>query len=135
MRDELGEMGVDASAAIERNRGRSVTRRGKKRALEDDEDMEGRSKSRSKSRSAVLGRTHSSKSRSRSRGPSVAHSAEPGSGFKHSAQKMKAQILSDKMQRKMQKLARKGEGDRIIPNEMPKHLFSGKRGIGKTDRR
>jgi nucleolar GTP-binding protein len=33
----------------------------------------------------------------------------------------------------MQKMARKGEGDRIIPNEMPKHLFSGKRGIGKTD--
>ena len=48
---------------------------------------------------------------------------------------MKAQILADKGQRKMQKMARKGEGDRIIPNEMPKHLFSGKRGIGKTDRR
>lgn len=134
MRDELGELGVDASAAIERNRGRSVTRRGKKRALEEDGE-EGRSKSRSKSRSAVMGRTHSSKSRSRSRGPSVSHTAEKGAGFKTSAQKMKAQIISDKMQRKMQKLARKGEGDRIIPNEMPKHLFSGKRGIGKTDRR
>jgi len=82
-----------------------------------------------------MGRTHSSKSRSRSRGPSVSHTAEKGAGFKTSAQKMKAQIISDKMQRKMQKLARKGEGDRIIPNEMPKHLFSGKRGIGKTDRR
>ena len=106
----------------------------KKRALEEDGE-EGRSKSRSKSRSAVMGRTHSSKSRSRSRGPSVSHTAEKGAGFKTSAQKMKAQIISDKMQRKMQKLARKGEGDRIIPNEMPKHLFSGKRGIGKTDRR
>ena len=95
--------------------------------------MADRSASRSKSRSAVLGRTHSSKSRSRSRGPSVSHSALPGSGYKNAAQKMKGQILSDKQQRKMQKLARKGEGDRIIPNEMPKHLFSGKRGIGKTD--
>merc|ERR1719353_1875118 len=139
MREELGGMGVDASAAIERTRGRSQTRRGKKRALDDDDvdmdDRQDRSKSRSKSRSAVLGRTHSSKSRSRSRGPSVSTAATPGAGFKHASQKMKAQILSDKMQRKMQKMARKGEGDRIIPNEMPKHLFSGKRGIGKTDRR
>jgi nucleolar GTP-binding protein len=31
--------------------------------------------------------------------------------------------------------ARAGEGDRKIPSLMPKHLFSGKRGIGKTDRR
>lgn len=31
--------------------------------------------------------------------------------------------------------AKKGEGDRVIVNLMPKHLFSGKRGIGKTDRR
>ena len=135
MREELGGMGVDASAAIERTRGRSQTRRGKKRALEEDDVDMDRSKSRSKSRSAVLGRTHSSKSRSRSRGPSVSTAAAPGAGFKHASQKMKAQILSDKMQRKMQKMARKGEGDRIIPNEMPKHLFSGKRGIGKTDRR
>ena len=26
-----------------------------------------------------------------------------------------------------------GESDRAIPAKMPKHLFSGKRGIGKTD--
>ena len=131
-------MGVDAGAAIERVRGRSVTRRGKKRALKDmDEDMADaeRVPSRSKSRSAVLGRVHSSKSRSRSRGPSVSHTATPGAGYKSATQRMKAQILADKGQRKMQKMARKGEGDRIIPNEMPKHLFSGKRGIGKTDRR
>ncbi len=31
--------------------------------------------------------------------------------------------------------ARKGEADRHIPNLMPKHLYSGKRGNGKTDRR
>lgn len=32
-------------------------------------------------------------------------------------------------------LQRRGEGDRHIPDFKPKHLFSGKRGIGKTDRR
>lgn len=31
--------------------------------------------------------------------------------------------------------ARAGEADRRIVVKMPKHLFSGKRGIGKTDRR
>jgi len=33
------------------------------------------------------------------------------------------------------KFARKGEGDRHIFDMKPKHLFTGKRGIGKTDRR
>ena len=39
------------------------------------------------------------------------------------------------MQRRMGKAARRGEADRHIPDPKPKHMFSGKRGIGKTDRR
>lgn len=38
-------------------------------------------------------------------------------------------------QRKWSTDGRKGEGDRRIQTSMPKHLFSGKRGIGKSDRR
>ena len=37
--------------------------------------------------------------------------------------------------KKVGKKGLKGEGDRFIGNKMPKHLFAGKRGIGKTDRR
>lgn len=37
--------------------------------------------------------------------------------------------------KKVKKYGLKGEADRFIGNKMPKHLFSGKRGIGKTDRR
>lgn len=37
--------------------------------------------------------------------------------------------------KKVKKMCLKGEGDRFIGNKMPKHLFSGKRGTGKTDRR
>ena len=33
------------------------------------------------------------------------------------------------------KQGRASESDRRIPCKMPKHLFSGKRGNGKTDRR
>lgn len=80
-------------------------------------------------------RQHSSRSRSRSRGASVHYEVQPGEGFKDKVQKMKAQIFADKAQRKRNKQARKGEGDRHIPDLKPKHLFSGKRGIGKTDRR
>lgn len=36
---------------------------------------------------------------------------------------------------KFKKFAMKGEGDRFIGTKMPKHLFAGKRGSGKTDRR
>lgn len=36
---------------------------------------------------------------------------------------------------KVKKMGLKGEADRFIGTKMPKHLFSGKRGVGKTDRR
>ncbi|KAI8441288.1 hypothetical protein MSG28_014923 [Choristoneura fumiferana] len=37
--------------------------------------------------------------------------------------------------KKTKKMGLKGEADRFIGTKMPKHLFSGKRGTGKTDRR
>ncbi|XP_031641111.1 nucleolar GTP-binding protein 1 [Contarinia nasturtii] len=37
--------------------------------------------------------------------------------------------------RKVTRMCLKGEADRFIGTKMPKHLFSGKRGTGKTDRR
>ena len=46
---------------------------------------------------------------------------------------------SEKLRRKQQihraRQAKKGPGDRVILNTMPKHLYAGKRGGGKTDRR
>jgi nucleolar GTP-binding protein len=43
--------------------------------------------------------------------------------------------LKQQVQKKMKKEAKKGEADHHIPNWMPKHLFTGKRGVGKNDRR
>ncbi|XP_050359035.1 nucleolar GTP-binding protein 1 [Nymphalis io] len=37
--------------------------------------------------------------------------------------------------KKTKKMGLKGEADRFIGTKKPKHLFSGKRGVGKTDRR
>jgi len=46
---------------------------------------------------------------------------------------------AEKIRRKrssmLEKKAKRGESDRHVPDLKPKHLFSGKRGIGKTDRR
>ncbi|CAO1316595.1 unnamed protein product [Diamesa tonsa] len=50
--------------------------------------------------------------------------------------KKKAQAMAKHdIAKKLRKMCLKGEADRFIGDMMPKHLFSGKRGTGKTDRR
>ncbi|KAF3771610.1 Nucleolar GTP-binding protein 1 [Nymphaea thermarum] len=131
---ELSKLGMDPSAAVNRARSRSVTRRGRKRersgapggdggadAMDVDDDQPNK-KLRLRDRS-----------RSRSRPPFG--EIVPEEGFKDSAQKHKALALPKNSAKKRNKAARHGEADRVIPNLKPKHLFSGKRSIGKTDRR
>jgi nucleolar GTP-binding protein len=48
---------------------------------------------------------------------------------------MVAISIKKKSQRAANLDARKGEGDRVILNMRPKHLLSGKRKSGTTDRR
>ena len=47
----------------------------------------------------------------------------------------KVKKIARKAQKERNHQAKKGEGDRVILDMKPKHLFSGKRGSGKTDRR
>lgn len=131
---ELSRLGMDPTAAV--NRARSISR-GRKRNRSPGTDNEGdamdiddgnaNKKLRTRSRSRSM-----SRSRSLSRPPGE---VVPGEGFKDSAQKLKALKLGKKAVKKRNRDARKGEADRVIPNLKPKHLFSGKRSIGKTDRR
>lgn len=46
-----------------------------------------------------------------------------------------AKIAHRAISKKVKKMGLKGEADRFIGTKMPKHLFAGKRGVGKTDRR
>ncbi|KAH7687211.1 Nucleolar GTP-binding protein 1 [Dioscorea alata] len=126
---QLSALGLDPTAAINRARSRSVSKRGRKRersaagageAMDIDTEQSNK-KLRSRSRS-----------RSLSRPPSE---VAPGEGFKDSAQKLKALKIGKKAVKGRNKAARRGEADRVIPNLKPKHLFSGKRSIGKTSRR
>lgn len=57
-------------------------------------------------------------------------------GIKDVAMKKKlAKIAHRAISKKVKKMGLKGEADRFIGTKMPKHLFAGKRGVGKTDRR
>lgn len=71
---------------------------------------------------------------------------EPGSRSQSRTPRDKSGLRDEVMVKKVKKIARKaqkpfamkakkGEGDRTILNMKPKHLFSGKRGTRKTDRR
>ena len=57
-------------------------------------------------------------------------------GVKNPAMKKKLHMMAKRdIAKKVTRLGLKGEADRFIGTKMPKHLFSGKRGAGKTDRR
>ncbi|KAI9081989.1 hypothetical protein K1719_036251 [Acacia pycnantha] len=129
---QLSTLGLDPSLAIDRARSRSVSRRGRKRERSPEDrgadvmDIDGDSSSKKQ------------RTRSRSRSRSVPRPPTefvPGEGLRDSAQKIKAVKLAKKSVKKRNKDARRGEADRVIPTLRPKHLFSGKRSTGKTQRR
>ncbi|KAH1073783.1 hypothetical protein J1N35_026111 [Gossypium stocksii] len=129
---QLSSLGLDPSLAI--NRARSKSRGWKReRSVDRREGDDGDAMDIDDNQASKKLRLRStSRSRSRSRPPSE---VVPGEGLKDSAQKVKAIKLAKKSVLKRNKNARRGEADRVIPTLKPKHLFSGKRSIGKTQRR
>jgi len=113
MKSELGDLGVEFNPDTEdekhynQTRSRSQTRRPLKRSREDSE---GEVRSSSKVPRDV-------------------------SGVKDVKMAGKVRKLHKNSQRKMNQFGKAGESDRYIGTKMPKHLFSGKRKNGKTDRR
>ncbi|XP_029444398.1 nucleolar GTP-binding protein 1 [Rhinatrema bivittatum] len=57
------------------------------------------------------------------------------SGLRDAKMVKKAKILMKKSQKKLNRMARKGEADRHVFDLKPKHLLAGKRKSGTTDRR
>jgi len=122
--------GATASASVGERRGRSPTRGGDSMDVDEGTADEPAKKKR---RASSVPRDRSSTARdaaslARSRSPSAA-------GLRDAAAVVKVTKLSKKKQFHMNKQGRASESDRRIPTLMPKHLFSGKRGNGKTDRR
>ncbi|BFG35316.1 hypothetical protein CerSpe_215890 [Prunus speciosa] len=130
---QLSKLGLDPTMAINRIRSRSVSTRGRrrKRSLDMDDTDGG---------DAVDMDTPNKKqcmlSRSRSRSRSWPQTeVVPGEGFKDSTQKARAPQKANKSNKMRNRNALRGEADRVIPTLKPKHLFSGKHSIGKTQRR
>ncbi|KAH7836271.1 hypothetical protein Vadar_034241 [Vaccinium darrowii] len=121
---QLLDLGLDPTLAI--NRAHSLSRGRKRERLLDHMDMDVEQPNKK------LRVRSMSRARLKSRPPSE---VVPGEGFKDSSQKVKALKLAKKSFKKRNKDARRGEADRVIPSLKPKHLFSGKRSIGKSSRR
>ncbi|KAL2738921.1 nucleolar GTP-binding protein 1 [Vespula squamosa] len=93
-------------------------------------------RSRSRSRSQVPNKKMRVEFVSQSRARSVSKPARDETGVKDNAMKTKLKNIAHKaLKKKIAKKGLKGEADRFIGTKMPRHLFSGKRGVGKTDRR
>ncbi|KAK3018533.1 hypothetical protein RJ639_005099 [Escallonia herrerae] len=126
---QLSALGLDPTLAINRARSKS---RGRKRERSVDHEDDAMDMDVDQKPNKKLRMRSSSHSRSTSRPP---HEVVPGEGYRDSAQKMKAIKWAKNSSKKRNKEARRGEADRVIPTLRPKHLFSGKRSTGKTDRR
>ncbi|XP_041986754.1 nucleolar GTP-binding protein 1 [Aricia agestis] len=116
LRDEMEKLGVDMSETKSAHFTRAD-----------------RSRSRSQSAApAKRARLDASESRARS----VSRPARDTQGVKDVAMQRKAKKMAHvAISKKTKKMGLKGEADRFIGTKMPKHLFAGKRGVGKTDRR
>jgi len=116
LRKEFTELGVDMEST-----GEHFTKTNKRKA---------RSESRNNNKKAKMEVDETGKTRSQSRIP------RDQSGIRDPVQRKKLKRLEKKTARKAFALTGKaGESDRHIACKKPKHLFAGKRGMGKTDRR
>ena len=117
MTAEMGELGVDVDMGDEthigRARSRSVGRRALKRKREASMDVDTKTRSRSRSRTTPRDQ----------------------SGVRDPTMAKKVRKIAKNAQKSRNRDAKKGEGDRVILDMKPKHLFSGKRKMGKTQRR
>lgn len=123
-----------------RSRGRSKGPRAHASADGGPATPAGSKRNRSKSVVAATGAEAGGRSNSRSVsvGPRSSKRIRVGStsGIRDlSHAKVAEKTARAKTQKRIRREARKGEGDRLIYNENPKHMVVGKRGVGKTDRR
>merc|ERR1712002_1162840 len=121
MVEKLGELGIDITDADEGShfRSRSLVRRARKREA---------SQARMDTEGGVVATRSQSRARSMSR-------PRDESGLRDASMVQKAKKLAKISQRPMIRMGKAGESDRHIPTLKPKHLLTGKRGIGKTQRR
>ncbi|KAK9468471.1 P-loop containing nucleoside triphosphate hydrolase protein [Lipomyces arxii] len=118
MEDHLENIHIDHSEISERARGRSDDRAPRTEGGVD----------------VIMSEAARSKSRVRTPSSSVAPSRFDA-GLATNALRAKADRIEKMHRRERNRQGRAGEADRHYTDAMPKHLFAGKRGIGKTSHR
>ncbi|KAI1767389.1 nucleolar GTP-binding protein [Hypoxylon sp. FL1150] len=124
--DALDQMGIDTEDLQLRDRANTVSR--------------GRSMTRSRlgtedTNAMDVDETPRDRLRSKSRARSQPATNRREDGVTDEVVRSKAEKQAKLSQRKMNRMARQGEADRHIGATLPKHLFAGKRSMGKTSRR
>lgn len=120
LRDDMAKLGVDMSGTEEAHFTKTKTR----------------SRSMGPPAKRMRAATSETDSTSLNRSRSLSKPPRNEQGIKDVAMKKKlAKIAHRAISKKVKKMGLKGEADRFIGTKMPKHLFAGKRGVGKTDRR
>lgn len=123
----LSEEQVEDTIGRVRSRSRSQSRVGRKRS---------RSVSTSKPREEEEGLSDKKKAkRAKSRERSVSNTPKPGAGYRNVQEVEKAAKIYKRLLVARGTQAKKGEADRSIPNLMPRHLNSGKMGLGTRSSR
>ncbi|KAF1800210.1 P-loop containing nucleoside triphosphate hydrolase protein [Mucor lusitanicus] len=111
---QLASMGIDGTDASERTRSAAESRkRTRHEAIPDEAVREAGAMDRGESEAQEIA----------------------SEGFRNVKQKLEADKQKKNVQKQSSKMGKRGEADRQIQTKMPKHLFSGKRGMGSTDRR
>ncbi|KAI4245940.1 MAG: hypothetical protein L6R40_002156 [Gallowayella cf. fulva] len=122
MEDHLDKLGFDTTAISERARARSRGRSAVRNEADAEDAME-----------VDTPQNPIDALRAKSRLRSQSNRRE--GGVTTLTARSKADRLAKLGQKKMNRMARQGEADRHTTAALPKHLFSGKRGMGKTQRR
>ncbi|OBR12290.1 Nucleolar GTP-binding protein 1 [Colletotrichum higginsianum IMI 349063] len=129
MDDALDQLGIDTTDIVNRARSQSRPRgrsAGRSRGGTEDVDMmdmDATPKERLRSHS---------RARSQSRAPIVNRRED---GVQDSEDRTMADRLAKLSQKKRNRMARQGEGDRHTTVSLQRHLVAGKRGLGKNQRR
>jgi len=119
LQSHLESLGLSTERVTQRVRDESRSKSRTRPGREVSESRVGRKRSRSELAS-----------RSRSKTPGT-----PGSGFRDEEQFDIADRLAKRAKRELSRDGRRGESDRHVFDWKPKHLLSGKRGLGTADRR
>lgn len=141
--EHMGDMGIKTGkAALSNLRRASISpekglRKGRADAREGRSGMEVEEVGQKRGRSASgASRVSADRSVTRRNATQMARSRSPSAmGLRDDVDVKKAEKMAKKAQAKITIFGHAGESDRRIPCKMPKHLNSGKRGMGKTDRR